>query len=61
MDLKDQIATFCLMFIWDIVPAVLVILMFWHIPAPHQPKGRSSERHDLFPEVTKENSQEFIL
>jgi hypothetical protein len=74
MDLKDQIATFSLMFIWDIIPAVLVILIFWHIPSspshlPIPSSNSSSTRsrtdrvniNDDLSASRDENSQEFIV
>lgn len=65
MELKDQIATFSLMFIWDIVPAILVILIFWHIPSPSTPTNIIEKESDRgkFPDFGhgKGDSQEFIV
>lgn len=37
---KDQIISFVVSFIWDIVPASLVCLLFWHIPKPREGERR---------------------
>lgn len=34
--IKDQALLFIVSFVWDIVPASLVCLLFWHIPKPRE-------------------------
>eukprot|EP01127_Copromyxa_protea_P010406 TRINITY_DN2533_c0_g1_i3.p1 TRINITY_DN2533_c0_g1~~TRINITY_DN2533_c0_g1_i3.p1 ORF type:complete len:366 (-),score=37.94 TRINITY_DN2533_c0_g1_i3:217-1314(-) len=38
---KDQIISFVVSFIWDIVPASLLLFIFWNIPKPRETGGRN--------------------